>query len=195
MIARFAKNAVRRAFSRKGYTIVRVPPPAKKRLKAESVTGWFQPDECRRLYMVTAMTSGPILEIGHFLGRSTACICEAIHDVGKPREFVSYDLGFRSTEEFKEHYDKIHKGDPTTSAVLDLYKEIVFSQNTTTTEVALQNLKALELDRYVKLISGNFIELNHSKYDMIFCDAMHEPRSQRTTCDRAQQSWLRVGDS
>ncbi|HEY6127057.1 MAG TPA: class I SAM-dependent methyltransferase [Candidatus Acidoferrum sp.] len=117
------------------------------------------------------MTSGPILEIGHFLGRSTACICEAIHDIGKPREFVSYDLGFRSPEQFKAHYDKVHKSDIPVPA---LYSDVVFSQNTTTTEIARQNLKALQLDRYVRLISGDFIDLDSSKYDMIFCDATHD---------------------
>jgi hypothetical protein len=123
--------------------------------------------------MHTAMTSGPILEIGHFLGRSTACICEAIHDIRRPREFRSYDLGFRSTEEFKAHYDAIHKADIT---VPDVFEEIVFSKNMTTTQIALQNLKALQLDSYVSLISGNAFELDHSRYDMIFCDAVHEPR-------------------
>ena len=145
------------------------------------MNGWFRPDECRRLYMVTAMTRGPILEVGHFVGRSTACICEAIHDMRKSREFRSYDLGFqsnsefkayRSSLEFKAYFDNIHKAD---LHAPDLYKELVYSKDTTTTEIALQNLKSLQLDRYVTLISGNAFELDHSKYDLIFCDAVHEP--------------------
>jgi len=168
---RLAKKAVFRAINSQGFNLVRIGPRPKKQLKAEQLIGWFWPVECRRLYLLASMTSGPILEIGHFLGRSTACICEAIQDIGKPREFVSYDLGFRSVEEFKTHYDKVHKSD---IPVPDLYKEIVFSQNTTTTEVAKRNLTAMGLESYVELISGNFIDLDHRKYDMIFCDATHD---------------------
>jgi len=168
----YAKQIIHRGLRSRGFDLVkRGPAPNLKKLKAESLTGWFLPGECHRLYILTVMTSGPILEIGHFLGRSTACICEAIHDVGKSREFVSYDLGFRSVEEFKEHYDRIHKAD---IPVPGLYNDIVFSQNTTTTEIALRNLKALQLDSYVRLTSGNFLDLDHDKYDMIFCDAAHD---------------------
>jgi predicted O-methyltransferase YrrM len=170
-LLRLAKRTIERAFRSHGFHIVRIEPPPERRLKAESLAGWFGPDECRRLYMLTAMTSGPILEIGHFLGRSTACICEAIQDVGKPREFVSYDLRFRTAEEFKAHYDAVHKADV---SVPDLYRDIVFSQNTTTTEIAMRTLEALCLDGYVRLVSGNFIDLDHSKYDLIFCDAVHD---------------------
>lgn len=118
------------------------------------------------------MSSGPILEIGHFLGRSTACICEAIRDLRRPRPFRSYDLGFRSSAEFKEYYDRLHKTDV---EVPPQYQEIVFSKNTTTTEVAANNLRQLGLESFVTLISGDAFKLDHDKYDMIFCDATHEP--------------------
>lgn len=143
-----------------------------KLLAAESITGWFSRRECRRLYMTVAMSSGSILEIGHFLGRSTACICEAIRDMRRPRIFRSYDLGFRSAEEFKAYYDRLHKSDV---EVPPQYQEIVFSQNTTTTEVAARNLRRLGLDSFVTLISGDAFELDRETYDLIFCDATHEP--------------------
>jgi hypothetical protein len=117
------------------------------------------------------MTRGPVLEIGHFLGRSTACICEAIRDVRRPRVFRSYDLGFRSSAEFKEYYDRIHKTDV---PVPEQYEEIVFSKDTTTTEVAGQNLRRLGMASHVELISGNAFEMDHDKYDLIFSDAAHE---------------------
>ena len=168
MMLRFMKKTIRSVFRKHAFDVMRIEPP--KTLKAECVNGWFSPDECRQLYMHVAMTSGPILEIGHFLGRSTACICEAIHDTRKPREFRSYDLGFRSAVDFKAYYNTIHNADVAVPVLL----EEVFSKSQTTTEIALQNLKALQLDNYVTLISGNAFEVDHNKYDLIFCDALHD---------------------
>ena len=165
-----AKQAIRRLVGHKP-AIAKTDPLPNKLLEAESITGWFSRRECRRLYLTTVMTRGPILEIGHFLGRSTACICEAIRDVRKPRVFRSYDLGFRSSTEFKDYYDRIHKAD---IAVPSQYEEIVFSKDTTTTAVAGDNLRRLGLASFVELVSGNAFEMDCDKYDLIFCDATHE---------------------
>ena len=139
-------------------------------LKAETIPGWFTSAECEKLYRLAMITDGSILEIGHFLGKSTACICEAIKDSQKKRDFKSYDMGFVSENEFKAFFDKVHKRDV---PVPSLAKQI-YSQNTTSTELAARNLKNAHLDEYVKLISGNFINLDHDLYDLIFCDAMHD---------------------
>jgi hypothetical protein len=169
-VKNLAKQALRRLVGHKP-AIAKTDPLPHKALLAESITGWFSRRECRRLYLTTMMTRGPILEIGHFLGRSTACICEAIRDVRRPRVFRSYDLGFRSSADFKEYYDRIHKTDV---PVPEQYEEIVFSKDTTTTEVAGQNLRRLGLASHVELISGNAFEMDHDKYDLIFSDAAHE---------------------
>jgi hypothetical protein len=168
-VKNLAKQAIQRLVGHKP-AIAKTDPLPQKDLLAESITGWLSRRECRRLYLTTAMTRGPILEIGHFLGRSTACICEAIRDVRRPRVFRSYDLGFRSGTEFKEYYDRIHE----TESVPPQDEEIVFSTDTTTTEVASQNLRRLGLAGNVELISGNAFELDHDRYDLIFCDAAHE---------------------
>jgi hypothetical protein len=165
-----AKNAIRRLVGQKP-GIAKTDPLPNKGLQAESITGWFSRRECRRLYLTTVMTRGPILEIGHFLGRSTACICEAIRDVRRPRVFRSYDLGFRSSTEFKDYYDRINK---TEVPALSQYEELVFSKDTTTTAVAGENLRRLGLANFVELVSGNAFDLDRDKYDLIFCDAVHE---------------------
>lgn len=165
------KQAIRRLVGYKPPIKSKSDPLPNRILAAESITGWFSSRECRRLYVTAAMTGGSILEIGHFLGRSTACICEAIRDVGRPRVFRSYDLGFRSSAEFKDYYDRLHQTDV---PVPPLYEDIVFTQGTTTTEVAAQNLRGLGLDRFVQLFSGDAFELTNDKYDLIFCDAVHE---------------------
>ena len=175
------KEAVRRWVGYKPPIKSKSDPLPNKILAAESITGWFSRRECRRLYVTAAMSSGPILEIGHFLGRSTACICEAIRDVRKSRVFRSYDLGFRSSAEFKDYYDRLHKTDVPVPAQ---YEEIVFSKGTTTTEVAAQNLRRLGLDAFVTLVSGDAFELDHDKYDLIFCDATHEPHEIEATIPR-----------
>jgi hypothetical protein len=169
-VKHLAKQAMRRLVGHKP-AIAKTDPLPQKLLLAESITGWFSRRECRRLYLTTVMTRGPILEIGHFLGRSTACICEAIRDVRRPRVFRSYDLGFRTGAEFKEYYDRVLKTDMEVPA----HDEgIVFSKDTTTTEVAGQNLRRLGLAGHVELIVGNAFELDRDKYDLIYCDAVHE---------------------
>jgi len=175
------KQALRQRMGYKPPIKSKSDPLPHRALAAESIIGWFSRRECRRLYVTAAMTSGPVLEIGHFLGRSTACICEAIRDVRKPREFRSYDLGFRSSAQFKEYYDRLHKADVEVPAH---YEEIVFSKGTTTTEVARGNLRRLELDRFVTLISGDAFELDRDRYDLIFCDATHEPHEIETNVPR-----------
>lgn len=117
------------------------------------------------------VTSGSILEIGHFLGRSTACICEALKDSKNERIFNSYDLGFISPDEFKNFYDNLHQRD---TPVPPLYLQL-YSSKMKSTDVARSNLNNVGLDNYVNLVSGDFIELDHEHYDFIFCDAMHEP--------------------
>jgi hypothetical protein len=169
-----AKGAINAVLDRVGYRLVRASAPSQqyKTLKAESVDGWFSAGECRRLYGLILTTTGSILEIGHYLGRSTACICEAISDSREDREFRSYDLGCRSAEEFKEFYFKIVRRE------IDVppdYAEMVLTSNMTTTEIARNNLRNLDLESHVELISGDFVELDAGRYDVIFCDAMHFP--------------------
>lgn len=143
----------------------------RKHLKAFQIEGFFSEEDCYQLYQLALVTEGPILEIGHFLGRSTACICEALQDSGVQREFISYDLGFKTQEEFKSFYDQVHRRDTTTPRE---YIELVYNQNKTSTEVARINLDRLGLGRYVDLVSGDFTVLDKRQYNFIFCDAMHD---------------------
>ena len=143
-----------------------------RKLISGSIPGWFFKSECRFLYLLTLVTDGPILEIGHFLGRSTSNICQALRDSGKKRLFDSYDLGFTTSEEYKKFYCSVHKQDIT---VPQEYEDFVYNKNTTTTKLARKNLNKYGLAKYVNLVSGNFIKFNKNKYDFILCDAMHEP--------------------
>lgn len=165
-----AKQAIQRLVGHKP-AIAKTDPLPHKALLAESITGWLSRRECRRLYLTTVLTRGPILEIGHFLGRSSACICEAVRDVRRPRVYRSYDVGFRSAADLKEYYDRIHKAELAESTADD---PIDFSKDLTTTEIARQNLRRVGLISQVELIAGNAFELDRDKYDLIFCDALPE---------------------
>jgi hypothetical protein len=145
-------------------------------LVAEMIPGWFSQRECRKLYALTMVTNGDILEIGHMLGRSTACVAQALRDSRKLRLFKSYDLDFSSDEQFKEFFKEVHKKEIASDQLLQQY---VFSRGSTSTREAARHLVAHELNRYVNLISGNFIELDSEQYDLIFCDAVHEPNEIR----------------
>jgi hypothetical protein len=134
------------------------------------IPGWFKENECYKLYQLAKDTDGPILEIGHFLGRSTSFICQGIRDSTQEKKFKSYDLGFTDYNEVQKFYFEMYGSNVKIPKLYD----IAFSKNTTTSEIAKINLQELKLDSYVELISGNFINIDQDKYKFIFCDAMHD---------------------
>jgi len=170
VMKKILRNLLEKFLLTRGLTLTSIKHKNFFNLKALTIPGWFTSAECESLYKTTMLINGPILEIGHFLGRSTACICEALYDSKKNRRFNSYDLGFTSAEEFKKFYDQVHKRDV---KVPHLFEQ-VYAENMTSTAMAMKNLQSLGLEGFVNLISGDFIELDREKYDFIFCDAMHD---------------------
>ncbi len=156
---------------RTGYAITRVEK--RTSLVCADIPGWFSVEEAEALYMLVASSSATrILEIGHFLGRSTSVICQAIRAAGHSPEFNSYDLGFTNSEEFAEHFRRVHQGK--LGEVPQEYVDLVYSKNKTTTDVAHAYLQHYGLDGFVHLFSGDFTLLDKTRYDLIFCDAVHE---------------------
>jgi hypothetical protein len=165
------KQLVGRSLKSMGYTLSR--NRVRSRLAFQHIPGWFSEDEAEMLYLLAATSPARrFLEIGHFLGRSTSAVCEAIRDAGVAVEFNSYDLGFTNAEEFIAHFKRVH--DTTSSEVPAEYTELVYSQKKTTSEIAKLNLERFDLARYVRLISGDFTLLDQSQYGFIFCDALHD---------------------
>jgi predicted O-methyltransferase YrrM len=154
-----------------GYTISRIEPQTK--LVCPNIPGWFSVVEAEALYLLAATTTARrMLEVGHYLGRSTSAICEGIRDAGSTPEFNSFDLGFANADEFIAHYKKVHNH---CSAAVPLeYERMVFAQNKSTTEIAKAHLSRFHLDGFVNLISGDFTVLSRGQYGFIFCDAMHD---------------------
>ena len=171
MINKVIKKGVDRTLKRAGYRATRTFKTPKKNLIAHSVPGWFYPEECFKLYETILLSQGDILEIGHFLGKSTACICEALKTFGRKRTFNSYDLGI-SEQEYKKHYEVVQKY---IEPPFSLYQELFCSEDKTITDIAREQLTQHSLDSYVNLIYGDFKMDDSHSYDVIFCDSIHNP--------------------
>ena len=154
-----------------GYVITRLNPQTK--LVCPNIPGWFSVEEAEALYMLAATTTAfRMLEVGHFLGRSTSAICEGIRAAGRTVEFNSFDLGFKTPDDFIAHYKKVHNWIST--AVPPEFERLVFAQKKTTTEIAKAHLSRFNLEGFVNLISGDFTILSRGQYGFVFCDAMHD---------------------
>ncbi len=121
---------------------------------------------------VSVLFSRPrsILEIGHYLGKSTAAICEAINDGNPITHFDSYDIPYGSVEAFNKYYTSIHhvpiKATKSYSSILNKGKSF--------TQVVQGNLAELVYSKFVNLMSKDFRESLRKNYDLIFADVMHE---------------------
>lgn len=135
-----------------------------------NIPGWLSNTDAELLYELSVNCKGSILEIGFFLGKSTSVICEAIKDSNNNNQFDSYDMDFKTQEEFVKFYTPIHKK----FKVPKLLTQEVFNRNETTLNVAKNNLQKFGLLKYVNLNSGNFKSINDKKYDLIYCDVMHD---------------------
>src|SRR5438270_12331510 len=110
------KQAVRGLFHRAGYDIISTRVATEqpqsnlgdRKPVFPNIPGYFTEKEADLLYLLSFMSRGRILEVGHFLGRSTSVICEGIRDSGRSVEFNSYDIGFSTPEEIREFYKKVY---------------------------------------------------------------------------------------
>jgi Methyltransferase domain len=164
------KRLIGRAVRSQGYELRRQQQTS--RLVFPQIPGWFSIVEGELLYLLSTMCTGPILEIGHCMGRSTSAICEGIRDSGRTVEFDSYDLGFRSPDEFIAFYTKLYQRG--NFDVPPEVNDLVYSRKATTSEIARENLTRFGLNSYVRLISGDFSQDRPKAYDLIFCDALHD---------------------
>lgn len=58
----------------------------------EEIAGWLQPADALKLYELGYFSSGPILEIGTYRGKSTTIIASALRDAAKTHAFISLDI-------------------------------------------------------------------------------------------------------
>ena len=72
--------------------------------------GWFSKYQVNILFQLVNLTTGPILEIGPWVGRSTVVMCEALKRQKCKRRFISVDYGICSEEEWETRF-----GEPVTN--------------------------------------------------------------------------------
>jgi len=134
------------------------------------IPGWLSDNEAEELYKQSFNLNGNILEIGSMYGKSTSVICESVRDTQFKTIFDSYDINFKSREQFLDFYTKVHGG----AMVPDLVEEYSFSKNKSIFDVTIEHLQKYNLLQYVNLHEGNFNVIDNKKYNFIFCDAMHD---------------------
>jgi predicted O-methyltransferase YrrM len=135
-----------------------------------SIQGWLYDSEAQLLYDLAHKCQGPILEIGFFMGRSTSVICDAIRNSNHNNQFDSYDINFKTIDEFMSFYAPIHGANV---SVPELVQCIVDS-NESPLSITQKNLTMFGLEKYVNLHAGDFSKIESQTYDFIFCDAMHD---------------------
>lgn len=144
----------------------------------QQIPGWFEDLEADCLWDLANKTTGSILEVGFFFGRSTSVICDAI--ANKNIEFDSYDINFKTQEQFVEFYNQIH-GSVQYNELLNKY---VFATNKSVLQVATEHLSRYNLLQYVNLHCENFHTIIDKQYELIFCDATHDEKEIRSNLSK-----------
>lgn len=134
--------------------------------------GFINLFECYDLYKLGKKIPGPFLEIGPWVGRSTACIAQGIKKSGKNKEFHTVDIGFSSEKEWEEFFGSTLK--QKNSKVRNRYLKHIIREGGSIQSL-IENLKNRRLDKFVTVHEGNFRDIAFGKkFNLIFCDATHD---------------------
>lgn len=135
--------------------------------------GWLSATDLQILYSFAALLPGPILEIGAWLGRSTAAIAAGIRDSGMPKIFDTVDFGITSPREWetrlKEDFGRFTRNDMVARSIYHPGGSIA---------VLIENLRKMGLlDHVTSIIRGDSTQVPlRPAYGMIFCDTLHDER-------------------
>ena len=149
----------------------------------EEIEGFLHHKEQQLLYAIAKTTKGPILEIGPWLGLSTACIAYGIKDSGMNKEFVTVELNqgvknFKPVENGKiGFFYPINSKKPLGVCSVEVYekqKKPILLKPRRAINALKQNLSKLGLLKFVTIKEGDFrVVAPKKKYKFIFCDALH----------------------
>jgi hypothetical protein len=158
--------------------------------------GWTAPIELQILYAIALRAEGPILEVGPWLGRSTAAIAAGIRDSGSAKIFDTIDFGLTSIPEWREKLND----DFSRSIDSDTIVRSIHAPGGTVA-LLLENLRKLDLLGYVtSVIKGDFTEVPiRDRYGVIFCDTLHDENEVRKYCPKFNEllmpgGWLICDD-
>lgn len=160
---------VRALLRRSGYDLIRAGEVT--RYWCDDLPGWFTANEARLLYAAVRLhRPARLLEIGTFLGRSTATIALAIRDGGFPCAFSSVDFDVADEAAFLRLLPTTH-GRP---SVMPREYRLAFAAGLSTSAYARRGLKRHGLDHLVTLISGDFHQVTTGPHDLVFADCLHD---------------------
>ncbi|QYK42518.1 MAG: class I SAM-dependent methyltransferase [Paracoccaceae bacterium] len=137
--------------------------------------GWMSAKDLTVLYNTARNSSGDVLEVGPWLGRSSSAIAaglQAREAAGAPRaKYDLIDFGITTAAEWQERFNEKFNIAKDSGRVV----EAVYHPGGTIA-VLIQNLKNNGLLKYAtNIIRGDFLDCPLSrKYGMIFCDATHD---------------------
>ena len=159
-----------------------------------AIDGWLTPEEAGLLYGIALKEEGPFLEIGSWVGRSTASIALGIKDSGKHKEFVTVDLNPK-LQDFRFTFTRSLQGaeyliprpgfgfyplgskKAFTVCTPGTYKKSILPALKGPGRVIgmlKKNLSDLNLLDLVTIKEGDFrAVLDKRKYAFVFCDALH----------------------
>lgn len=147
------------------------------------VAGWLSLREQQALYALAYTVPGPILEIGAWVGRSTACLAYGIRDSGRRSTFVSVDLNVTPAH-FRPYGEGVGFFYPTSAAVpldvvsAELYRrdvEPVLRAPGGVLRALRENLTRLGLRDLVQIVNCDLRAAPRLGYRLIFCDVTHTP--------------------
>jgi hypothetical protein len=151
------------------------------------VPGWLTPKEQAALYALGYILSGPFLEIGAWVGKSTSIIARAIQDSRQYKKFVTSELTptltkFRPVGAgmgfFVPAESEVCLGVATMKSWTEEMEPIV-CQPGGVLGVLTANLRKLELLDLVDIQVGDFSNVPKLNYRFIFSDVMHTPNEIR----------------
>jgi hypothetical protein len=152
----------------------------KKNLRG--VRGWLSPAERTALYVLGRYAEEPILEIGAWVGLSTACIAYGIRDSREQKLFITTEL-VPKPEHFRRQGNRMVfmlPGDTTErgGSSVETYRtevEPVIHSREGVIGHLRRNLARLKLSDIARIYVGDFRQAPRYAYRTIFCDATHTP--------------------
>lgn len=137
--------------------------------------GWMSPLDLQVLYNAALRATGPVLEVGPWLGRSTTALAAGLRDReaagAAPVEFDTIDFGITSVDEWSARFGERLRPDKDNGRAI----EAVYHPGGTIA-VLIRNLKGLGLLPWVtNVVRGDFLTCPFTRrYGLIFCDATHD---------------------
>jgi predicted O-methyltransferase YrrM len=146
------------------------------------IPGWLTPHERQTLYALAFCLPGPILEIGSWVGLSTTALAMGIKDSGASKQFDTVDLNpppewFRPVGPDTIGFFPKDSLAPLGTCPLDSFeKEIepIITAPGGQLGALKRTLAQTDLSSFVSVHTGDFRDLPDVKYNLVFCDALHD---------------------